>query len=147
MVWKRLLISLALMIATAILVGGCGGGGESPQSLASSGPLSAVAWDPPRTYVDNSPLDPLRELDYYEFYVRTDQNFTENDAPVAQAAAVTNILSPDGRTYTPELTWEFYLTNLRPFAQPGKVYYVSIRAVGVDGLKSQFSQPISWEVI
>ncbi|MBI5419384.1 MAG: hypothetical protein HZA60_04790 [Deltaproteobacteria bacterium] len=96
--------------------------------------------------MDNTVLDPFQDLDYYEFYVRGDRNFTDNDAPLAQMAAVTNVLSPDGRTYIPELTDEFLLDNLRPFTQPGQVYYLSIRAVGVDQVKSGFSTPVVWDL-
>ena len=110
----------------------------------SSGTVSVLAWDPPETFVDSSPLDPYTELDYYEFYVREDNNFTDNDLPVAQVAAVADILSLDGTNYLQNLTTEFELQNLLPFVPPGTNCFLSIRAVGVDGLRSQFSEPIIW---
>ena len=66
------------------------GGGETPQSQgpAPSGPVSVLAWTPPTTYNDNVALDPARDLDYYEIYVRQDANFTDSDQPVIQVAAV-----------------------------------------------------------
>ena len=78
-----------LLILTLIgtLAAGCGGGGESG---ASSGPLSALGWDPPSAYADNAALDPYQDLEYYEVYVRQDQNFTDNDDPVALIKAVTD---------------------------------------------------------
>lgn len=131
----------------AIVSAGCGGGGESGTSQQSIGPATqTLAWDPPQTYIDNSLMDPYRELDYYEFYVASDPNFTDNDAPVAQVAAVTNVLNPDGQSYSQMLTNEFSLDHLRPFTQPGAVQYLSIRAVGIDGLKSGFSAPIQWNL-
>src|SRR4030065_2477558 len=105
------------------------------------GVASALAWDAPQTYEDHPPLDPYKDLDYYEFYVRNDPNFTENDSPLAQVAAVEDILSPDGQTYLKNLTRLFNLATLTPFLNPGSRYYTSIRAVGVDGLNSGFSQP------
>lgn len=132
-----------------VLAAGCGGGGEG-DSFSSQQPIvpqtQTLAWDPPQTYIDNSAMDPYRELDYYEFYIGVDPNFTDNDAPVAQVAAVTNILNPDGVSYSRFLTSEFSLGNLVPFAQQGTVYYVSIRAVGIDGLKSGFSAPVQWDL-
>jgi hypothetical protein len=87
------------------------------------------------------------DLDYYEFYIRADMNFTDNDLPVAQVAAVEDILSPDGQQYLQDLVTEFDLQNLLPFVPPGQTGYLSIRAVGVDGLKSDFSQPVRWDQI
>jgi len=134
-----------LFLAGGILLSGCGGGGESTTASIPPGVASALAWDAPQTYEDNTPLDPYRDLDCYEFYVRNDPNFTENDLPLAQVAAVEDILSPDGKTYLKNLTSLFNLANLTPFLNPGARYYISIRAVGVDGLKSGFSQPVSWD--
>lgn len=143
-----LLRAAAMAAAIGILVAGCGGGGEETQSQSQSvGPQApTLAWDPPQTYVDDSPMDPYRELDYYEFYVSSDPDFTDGDTAVAQVAAVTNVLRPDGTTYQQELTSEFPLANLVPFTQPGVVYYVSIRSVAASGLKSAFSAPVVWNV-
>ena len=134
-----------LFLAGGILLSGCGGGGETAMASIPPGIASALAWDAPQTYEDLTPLDPYRDLDYYEFYVRNDPNFTENDLPLAQVAAVEDILSPDGKAYLKNLTCLFNLANLTPFLNPGSRYYISIRAVGIDGLKSGFSQPITWD--
>ncbi len=134
-----------LFIAGCILLSGCGGGGGTAMASIPSNPLSELSWDPPQTYEDNTPLDPYQDLDYYEFYVRNDPNFTEEDLPVAQVAAVEDVLSPDGQVYLKNLTCLFNLANLAPFVAPGSNAYLSIRAVGIDGLKSQFSQPVTWD--
>jgi len=136
-----------LFLAGGILLSGCGGGGESTTASIPPGVASALAWDAPQTYEDNTPLDPYKDLDSYEFYVRNDPNFTENDLPMAEVAAVEDILSPDGKAYLKNLTTLFNLDNLKPFLTPGARYYISIRAVGMGGLKSGFSQPVAWDDI
>ncbi|MGA6993285.1 MAG: hypothetical protein WBX50_05235 [Candidatus Deferrimicrobiaceae bacterium] len=138
---------VSLILAGSMLLAGCGGGGETNVASVPSGPVSFLAWDPPETYEDDSPLDPYLDLDYYEFYVRADMNFTDNDLPVAQVAAVADILSSDGQVYHQNLTMEFDLQNLLPFVPPGLSGYLSIRSVAIDGLKSEFSQPINWNLL
>lgn len=138
-----------IVAASALaLLAGCGGGGETGQSAAAPRPpADALAWEPPQTFADNTAMDPYTELGYYEFYIRTDRNFTEADLPMAQVAAVVDVLAADGRTYISELTTDFFLDNLRPFAPAGHRYYLSIRAVGIDGLKSAFSDPVTWDLV
>ena len=145
--------SLRLTVSAITLIGiifsGCGGGGGGGGSSAVSQPSGSVTvleWDPPRVAADGTPMDSRRDLDYYEFYLRTDQNFTENDQPVAQVASFYDVLSPNGKTFVRDLTKEFTLDNLLPFTEKGKQYYVSIRAVGVDGLKSGFMVPVAWDL-
>lgn len=134
---------IAMAAALGILLIGCGGGGgEGSPSPGPSAPT--LAWDPPATFSDNTALNPYRDLDYYEFYLRTDGNFTDNDTPVAQVSAVTNVLSPDGQSYLQSLTDAFDLNNLLPFTQGGTSYYLSIKSVGMDGLKSNFSAAVIW---
>ena len=138
------LVLVSLLLAGSALLARCGGEQETTVASVSPGTVSFLAWDPPQTYDDSSSLDPYTELDYYEFYVREDGNFTDNDLPVAQVAACADILSPDGTVYIPNLTTEFDLQNLLPFLPPGTSGFLSIRAVGIDGLRSQFSEPIIW---
>ena len=146
-------VLVSLLLAGSMLLAGCGGAGDGGETSTSEvyvpvvGPASFLAWDPPQTYEDDTPLDPYVDLDYYEFYLRADMNFTDNDLPVAQVAAVQDILSPDGQQYLQELVTAFDLQNLLPFVPTGQSGYLSIRAVGVDGLKSDFSEPIRWDMI
>jgi len=133
-----------LLLGGILLFAGCGGGGESVEASAPAGLPGVLAWDPPQTYEDSTPLDPYTELDYYEFYLRDDDSFSDNDVPVAQVAAVTDVLSPDGTVTLQTLTTEFNLQNLQPFVPPGSTCFLSIRAVGLDGLKSGFSQAVVW---
>ncbi|HSL91091.1 MAG TPA: hypothetical protein VK863_00460 [Candidatus Limnocylindrales bacterium] len=61
-------------------------------------------------------------------------------------AAISEVASPRGMTYGKKPTTEFSLEPLLPHTQPGKRYYVSIKAVGVDGLKSGFMPPVEWDL-
>ena len=135
---KRLTAMRMLLggFAAVILLAGCGGGGGAPQSqgAAPSGPVSMLAWTPPTTYNDNAVLDPERDLDYYEIYVRQDQNFTDSDLPAAEFPAVAAGL----------LVTEFTL-ELIPSLPAGNLLYVSMRAVGVDQQKSAFMAPLTWD--
>ena len=132
--------------AAVVLLAGCGGGGDTPQSggPAPSGPASVLAWTPPTIYNDNVALDPERALDYYEIYVRKDPNFTENDQPVVRVAAVATTLSPVGLTVVKSLVTEFTL-ELIPSLPGGSQLYVSMRAVGIDQQKSAFIAPLLWD--
>jgi len=89
-------------------------------------------------------LDPERDLDYYEIYVREDPNFTDNDVPVIQVAAVAATLSPDGLSVARSLVTEFTLESI-PSLPAGAQLYVSMRAVGVDQQKSAFMAPLLWD--
>jgi hypothetical protein len=93
-----------------------------------------LAWTPPATYNDNAVLDPERDLEYYEIYVRQDPNFTDSDLPVIQVASMA----------AGSLVTEFTL-ELIPSLPAGNQLYVSMRAVGVDQQKSAFMAPLIWD--
>ena len=109
--------------------------------------MSVLAWAPPTNYADNVAMDPYRDLDHYEVYVRQDGNFSDKDVPVALVAAVTEVPLATGGTGGKRLETEFILENIEPFIPQASRQYVSLRAVGVDGQKSSFTPPVAWERI
>lgn len=133
-------------LAVVVLLAGCGGGGETSQSPgpAPSGPVSTLTWTPPTKYNDNVVLNPERDLKYYEIYVRQDTNFTDNDLPVVEVAAVTATPALDGSNVVNSLVTEFTL-DLIPSLPAGNQLFVSMRAVGVDHQKSAFMAPLAWD--
>lgn len=130
-----------LPLATMILLGilsGCGGGGGSASSSGdgSSLPAKTLSWAAPESYTDNTSLNPLTDLSEYEIYVNESGSFADANTPSAVVSAV------DTSTHT--LTTSFNLANLAPHLSKGVVYRVSMRAVAVTGLKSNFSPPASF---
>jgi len=133
-----------------LLLGACGGGGgaDAPTGTSvtpPSGTLSVLAWNPPANYADNTVLDPYRDLDHYEVYVRIDANFTESDLPLAVIAAVADAPTGSASAGGKVLDKEFILNNIEPFIDPGVTHFVSLKAVGVDGQKSGFMAPVQWD--
>lgn len=141
----RFLRAAALAAVIGTLVGGCGGGTQA-QSGGSGTYGPTLVWDSPKTFADGVSIDPRRDLDHYEIFLRTDPNFNDTDLPVHQVAAISDASSPGGMTGGRKPTTELPLDRLLPYTQPGKRYYVSIKAVGVDGLKSSFMPPVEWNL-
>jgi len=127
-------IVLGLMMATFI---GCGEGGSSSDS-GSGPPLPArtLSWEAPTSYVDTTAMNPVTDLDRFEIHVNETGTFTDADPPMAAVSAV------DPATHT--LTTSFNLANLSPHVKVGPQYYVSLRAVAITGLKSDYSPPVSF---
>jgi hypothetical protein len=134
---------LGLLAVVAMFVA-CGGGGEgsSQSSAPAADQAYMLSWEAPAATIDNTTIDPYEELDHYEVYVSETGTFTDEDAPVALVSAVEDALSTDGAG-SRKLVTEFDLALLAglPSAQQ---LYVSLRAVGADGQKSDFMDPVAW---
>jgi len=139
---------LMILIMAMIVLPGCWGGGEGGSSEVTppSGSITSLEWDPPKITRDGTPINPVRDIDHYEFFLRTDENFTDSDLPVAQVSAVTDVFNPEGNIHSIGPTTEFTLENLLPFVEKGKRYYIAIKAVGIDGIESGFMAPVVWDV-
>lgn len=140
----RKILVLSLIAALAIFPG-CGGGGSSPSESSSSDsgippeaalPARTLSWESPTSYVDATPMNPVTELDQFEIYVNETGAFTDTDVPTASLGAV----DPQTRT----IASSFNLANLSPLVTAGPKYYVSLRAVALTGLKSDFSPPVTF---
>lgn len=81
-------------------------------------------------------MNPVTDLDRFEIYVNDTGTFSDTDTPMAAVSAV------DPANHT--LTTSFNLANLSPHVTAGPNYYVSLRAVALTGLKSDFSPPVSF---
>ena len=139
--WARSIAAITLLG----LLSGCGGGGASssgggtpPPADVGGTPLPAkvLSWAAPESYTDNTSLNPLTDLAEYEIYVNESGSFADTETPKAVLSAV------DTTTHT--LTSSFNLANLGPYLSRGVAYRVSMRAVAVTGLKSDFSPPASF---
>jgi hypothetical protein len=83
----------------------------------------------PKYFTDNTPLDPSRDLQGFEIYIKEDPSFGPVDSPVA-------IASPLDNTYK--------LAKVSPPLSKAVTYYVSLRTVTLYGMKSDFSPPVSF---
>lgn len=140
----RWTLSLSAMLLLGIL-SGCGGGGAAssgggtPPPADGGGtalPAKILSWAAPESYTDNTSLNPLTDLSEYEIFVNESGSFADTDAPKAIVSAV------DTTTHT--LTSSFNLASLSPYLYRGVLYRVSMRAVAITGLKSDFSPPASF---
>jgi len=140
-----------LILFLVIVASGCAGGETSAsaqsQTVSPSSPQTLLAWNPPSNYADNAALDPYRDLDHYEIYVREDGNFTDTDLPTAVVAAVKKSSATGGNPGGELLESEFLLNNIVSFIGEGNRHYVTLKAVGVDGQKSAFMSPVVWDKI
>lgn len=137
-------ILFLVLIAALAAFSGCGGGGSSssdsgttlPVESGTALPARTLSWEPPTSYVDTTAMNPVTDLDRFEIYVNESGSFTDADTPMAALSAV------DPATH--KATTSFDLANLSPHVTVGPQYHVSLRAVALTGLKSDFSPPVSF---
>jgi len=134
------------LFAVTMLLAACGGGEVASQittgSTGSNSSAYMLSWDAPDTTIDNTAIDPYVELDHYEIYVSEDTIFTDGDAPAAVVSAVEDILTDNGQIGK-ELVTDFDLALLEGLPSANQLY-VTLRAVGIDGQKSDFMEPVIW---
>jgi hypothetical protein len=107
-------------LVLGVLLSACGGG----EAGSSTIPSKTVYWAPPQSFTDGTPVVPSRDLQGYEIYVKHDLPFGPADNPVA---------------YPSPLESSFYLGKITPPLTKGVTYYISLRTVTAEGMKSDFS--------
>ena len=117
---------LGASLVLGALLSACTGDGSSS---APSVPGKSVYWAPPQSFADGTPLVPSRDLQGYEIYVKQELPFVPADIPVATPSFLESVFS---------------LVQITPPLSQGVTYYVSLRTVTVDGMKSDFSPPASF---
>jgi len=131
--------TVVFLTMLGILFSGCGGGSSTVENSGESGgtlPAKILTWSPPSQYTDGGSLNPMRDLDRFEIYINEDGKFSDTDN---EMAAVSATVSGTGQPAT-----SFDLANLAPFLSKGVTYFVSIRAVALTGLKSNFAPAASF---
>ena len=112
---------LATIATLGALLSACSGG-ESSSAPSVQG--KRVYWAAPQYFTDNTPLVPSRDLQGFEIYIKQDSSFGPADSPVATPSPLDN---------------KYNLANVSPPLSKGVTYYVSLRTVTVEGMKSDFS--------
>ncbi|MCL1926506.1 MAG: hypothetical protein FWF95_05150 [Syntrophorhabdaceae bacterium] len=131
--------ALAAFLTTAAFFAACGGAGVEVAGTTTTMKTSCmISWNAPETKVNNETINPYNDLYQYELYVSSTPNFSDTDTPVAFVSAVEN-----GESGARKLVTEFDLALLN-IDNASSTLYVSLRAVGVDGQKSDFMAPVTW---
>ncbi|MGA6993296.1 MAG: hypothetical protein WBX50_05290, partial [Candidatus Deferrimicrobiaceae bacterium] len=112
------------------------GGGTIDGGGSDIFPAKILSWTPPTQFSDGSSLEPVSDLDCFEIYINENGVFSDSDNEMAAVAA----RDPD----TGQVNTTFDLSNLFPFLSQGGTYYLSIRAVALTGMKSDFSPGASF---
>ena len=119
---KQIFATVAILGA---LLSACGGGGSSSPPLQAK----TFGWSPPQYFTDGTPLLPASDLKYFEIYVKQDPSFGPDEKAITTA---------------PPAATTFNLATLVPPLSKGVTYYASVRAVSVEGEKSDFSASASF---
>ena len=130
---NKLRIVTALILTAIFSLAGCGGGGGD---VGTAFPPKTLSWAPPSAYTDSTPLNPSGDLDVFEIYVKTSESFSATDSPMAAL----KVLDPG----TGQLNTSFNLANLGPYFSKGVTYFISVRTVAKNSLKSDFANPVSF---
>jgi hypothetical protein len=125
----------------AAFLAACGGGASSSNIINNFDPNAntslsyMISWNAPKETVDNEAINPANEIEYYELYISATGNFSDSDTPAAFVTAVES----------GQLVTQFDLALLNTDELPaGYQLHVSLKAVGVDGQKSDFMESVVW---
>lgn len=123
---SRLSMVSVSLIAIAVLVSACAGGGSSSNEAAptAQGPMSSVAvsWQAPQQYTDGSSLNPSTDLNSYNVYYGTASHSYTGVVNVANPGTVSNITE-----------------NLN---LASGTYYIAVTAVSKDNVESDYSNEV-----
>jgi hypothetical protein len=134
---RSCLYAIILFCIFSVSLFGCGEWrSEDTYSDGESLPTKTLSWNPPETYRDGSSLNPETDLDNFEIYIKETPDFADTDDEMAALSATDKA--------TGQVCTTFNLANLAPFLSEGVTYHVSIRAVAINGMKSDFSPPATF---
>ncbi|MCL1926014.1 MAG: hypothetical protein FWF95_02630 [Syntrophorhabdaceae bacterium] len=134
--------TFAAFLVVAALFAACGSGTGVDVADTVTSPMKTsylLSWDAPEATVNNETINPLDDLYQYELYVSNSPDFSDDDTPVAFVSAV-----KDGEGGAKKLVTEFDLALLN-LDDDSSTLYVSLKVVGVDGQKSGFMAPVTWD--
>ena len=117
---------LGTSLVLGALLSACSGGGSSSNPVVVG---KSVYWAPPQSFEDGTPLVPSRDLYGFEIYVKQENVFGPTDNPVATP-------SPLDTSYN--------LGKIDPPLSKGTTYYLSMRTVTAEGIKSEFSSGVAF---
>ena len=129
---QAIIIFAALILAT--ILAACGGD-FACDTETITGMSFLMTWEAPETTVDNEEINPYSELDHYELFINATGYFSEDDDPAVFISAV------KGGKLVTQFDLALINTNELPACPE---LYVSMKAVGIDGQKSDFMAPILW---
>ncbi len=126
---RRVAAAGSLLVAAAFTFIGCSGCGSDK----SGAPARTLRWEPPRAYADGQALDASKDLAGYEIYVNETGTFSAADTA---RAFVRGTDPPAGAPVT-----SFDLSKCVPPLQPGRKYYLSMKSVDREGVRSDLALP------
>jgi hypothetical protein len=135
-------IYLLIALTFSLFLAGCGGGGSgagtttSTYSNISTTTSMNLAWNPPQSYADQTPLNPATDLQEYLIYVNETGVFSDSD----ESTAVLSAVNPSNGS----IVTSFNLMNIVSSLAPNVTYYVSMQSISNTGARSGFSPVVSF---
>src|SRR3990172_3165319 len=111
-----------------ILLIGCSGG-RPPEPTKTE----ILSWEPPKTWTDNTPLNPFFDIQRNDILCSDNGSFTDEDVMASLAGGDNG-----------GIVKSFDLKLLRPYVAPYSTY-VTVRVWSWDNSISDCAQPVWWE--